>query len=313
MELEEIGAGPARALIDVSRGGEIVSFVDERVAGEIFWKPDGQAKRSETAPLSQNTQAFYDDYRGGVQELFPNTADATTVLGAELPFHGELTATPLDIVAKTASSLELGGELRRFPVQVTKRVSVSDSGSLTIESHVKNLSSRRLPYSWGLHPVFSDYFTGVGAKLVGSFAGVTAHPTTFGSAQQFPPGSDVNFESGSAGQSVLRIKSADSDSADLLYVRLQEPWFRVGRPDQLGLEVKWDNKDFNCLWLWQECHDPSDWPWWGRHHIVGIEPHTAYPAQSLEAHIDDGNALFLEPHASSEVTFEFDLIETVEQ
>jgi len=313
LELEEIGAGPARALIDVSRGGEIDTFVDERISGEIFWKPDVQAKRRGTAALSQNTQAFYDDYRGGVQELFPNTADATTVLGAELPFHGELTATPLDVVAKTGSSLELEGELRRFPVLVTKQVSVSDSGSLKIESHVKNLSSRRLPYSWGLHPVFSDYFTGGGAKLVGSFAGVTAHPTTFGSAQQFPPGSDVDFESGSAGQSVLRIMSAESESADLLYVSLKEPWFRIGRPDQLGLEVKWDNQDFNCLWLWQECHDPSDWPWWGRHHIVGIEPHTSYPAQSLEAHIDDGKALFLEPHASNKVTFEFGLIATVEQ
>jgi hypothetical protein len=309
LELQEIADGPARVVIDVSRGGEIVSFVDERIAGEIFWKPDVQANRSEISAINQNTQAFYDDYRGGVQELFPNTADATKVLGAELPFHGELTATPLNIVAKTSSSLALKAELRRFPIEVTKQISVSDSGSLKIESQVKNLSPRRLPYSWGLHPVFSDYFTGSGSNLVGLFDGVTAHPTSFGASQQFLPGSTVESETGSTGESVLNLVSAESGSADLIYVNLKEPWVRIGRPERLGLEVKWDNKDFNCLWLWQECHDASDWPWWGRHHIVGVEPHTAYPAQSLEAHIEDGKALFLEPYASAKVTFEFDLIE----
>jgi hypothetical protein len=308
MDYKRITAGTAAVIIDVSRGAEIVSFEDERIPGEVFWRRERSGNRPTSTEISHHTPTFYDDYPGGVQELFPNTADATTALGAELPFHGELTITPMTTIESTPNSLSVECELKRYPVAVRKQISLSESGGLKVSSTVTNLSSRRLPYSWGFHPVFSEYFTGAGATVVCSASGAQTHPKPFGKAQRYPVGSAVSFTPDEQGNQVLDLVEPSAGSADLVYIELEESWFRVGRAGALNVKLSWDNPDFNCLWLWQECHAPDDWPWWGRHHIVGIEPHTAFPAGPLAEHIQNGREQILPPFGSNQVTFDFDVI-----
>jgi len=149
-------SGPASVTVDLSRGADIVSYIDQRIGGEMLWLADqADVERPFSSEIGHNTQAFYDDYRGGIQELFPNTANATTVLGAELPFHGELCRTPMGAIERTTNSVAVSATLRRYPVRVTKSISLGDTGALKVASSVENLSTRELPYSWGLHPVFS--------------------------------------------------------------------------------------------------------------------------------------------------------------
>lgn len=80
-----IKKGTAQVTVDLSRGGDIISYQDDRIGGEVLWRRNPAVLSSAaSSELNHNTQAFYDSYQGGIQELFPNTADATTVLEAEL-------------------------------------------------------------------------------------------------------------------------------------------------------------------------------------------------------------------------------------
>lgn len=307
MAIIEIQGGPAVVKVDPDRGGEITSYSDSRIDGEILWVRDtaDQGLAGHSA-VNQNTQGFYDDYRGGIQELFPNTADATTVFGAELPFHGEVCSTRFQVVASDEASVTMRAELKRYPVLVEKRVAVSNSGSLQMSSTVTNLSGRELPYSWALHPVFSHYFTGEGARLVMKAESAYSHPSEFSSRQKYAPGSKVPLDS-DGGLNSLALTPAAEGVADLVYVKLEENWFRVGRPGLFHINMKWSNALFDSLWVWQECHAPADWPWWGRFHMVGIEPHTTHPASQLSEHVASNNHRLLGPNATETVAFEFEL------
>jgi len=116
----------------------------------------------------------------------------------------------------------------------------------------------------------------------------------------------VGLESSQLGES-LRLSEADSGTADLVYLELKENWFQLGIPDQMNLRLSWSNHAFNQLWLWQECHAHDDWPWWGRSHIVGVEPHTSAPAAELSDHIEKGRHLTLAAKASADAQFLFEL------
>lgn len=309
MKFEVLRSGPTELTLDLSRGADVTSYVDDRLGGEILWVlPDSGQPAPEPRELGQNTQAFYDNYRGGIQELFPNTADATTVLGAELPFHGELCQTRMSCLDRTTSSLTVSARLKRYPVQVTKSFSIASSGDVTMTSLVENLSSRELPYSWGFHPVFSDRLTGPGSLLWVRATGAKSHPSRFANRQKYAPGEAVQLEEGSLGN-FLPLSPAASETADLVYVDLLENSFQLGSPGQNNLVLRWSNPDFNQLWVWQECHGQDDWPWWGQHHVVGIEPHTSSPATSLAEHIERGTHRVLPAHSSAKAEFLFSVVE----
>lgn len=307
MEEVVIRAGSAVAKVDLNRGGEITSYWDDRIGAEVLGIRDasGQNLAGHSA-VSQNTQGFYDDYRGGIQELFPNTADATTVLGSELPFHGEVCSTKFHLVARDESSVSMRAELKRYPVDIEKRVELLDSGNLRMSSTVTNLSTRELPFSWALHPVFSEYFVGDGAQLFMRAESAYAHPSDFSSRQKYAPGSTVVLDSEDELQ-ILDLTPGSDGVADLVYVKLKEKWFRLGRPGSWHINLRWSNEMFDCLWVWQECHAPGDWPWWGRFHMVGIEPHTTHPARPLAEHVAQGNHRLLGASASETVFYEFEL------
>lgn len=303
-----IKKGTAQVTVDLSRGGDIISYQDDRIGGEVLWRRNPAVLSSAaSSELNHNTQAFYDSYQGGIQELFPNTADATTVLEAELPFHGELCRTPLNVVDQSESYLKVTGHLKRYPVQVTRVIEISSKAVLTLTTTVKNMSARDLPYTWALHPVFSEFFTGEGAVVWCNASQARAHPVKFSSAQTYQPGTQVTLEEGELGQ-YIPLSPPHSGTADLVYVEVEENWFQLGRPDKLNVAMRWTNPNFNCLWLWQECHVPKDWPWWGQYHVVGVEPHTAYPATGLSEHIGENRHRTLEANQTIESVYSLELV-----
>lgn len=305
--LVEIRGGLASVLIDTVRGAEVTHYRDARIDTDVFWSRwDDEPLHASAAEIGTNTQSFYDNYRGGMQELFPNTADSAVVLGAALPFHGEICRTAYRVLEQNHSSVTLRAELKRYPVVSTRTFHVAESGNLSVSSRFENLSRHELPYSWGFHPVFSEYFTGPGATLACSASRAYSHPRPFSSRQVYPPNTTVQFEPSSAGD-ILQLLPPDGSSADLVYVELTENWFTLGRPGAHRLTMRWDNPDFSALWLWQECKSSDAWPWWGLHHIVGVEPHTSHPAVSLKDHIDKSNHKVLPPLGIIEATFQFEL------
>ena len=303
--------GPVKLSVDLNRGADITSYRDDRIGGEVIWRREPALSISGDSPeLNHNTQAFYDSYQGGIQELFPNTADPTTVLGADLPFHGELCRTPLEVTNQSESSVTVTGVLKRYPVRVSRTIEISSEGIVHLATTVTNLSGRQLPYSWALHPVFSEFFTGSGSRVWCKSSGATAHPEPFSSSQAYTPGATVELSAGALGDEIA-LSEPDSGTADLVYIDVTDNWFQLGRPDDWNIAMRWTNEDFNCVWLWQECHVDADWPWWGQYHVVGVEPHTTSPAATLAEHIDNGRHRILGPHQSREAGYSFELVKGI--
>lgn len=294
-KLVHLKAGGLSAHINPGRGGDILSLVHEDSGLEVLWR---SRRALEVLPqpgsLSQGTSSFYDEYPGGIQELFPNSADSTLVNGAQLPFHGEACRVPWTVVGEepaSPKSVRLRTRLRRSPVTMERRVSLDSLHPvLVIESTIENLSSEPLPFSWAFHPAFGEALLLGGCTLYLPSDHVEVHPQRFSVNQVLEPGSVQVLERvGHCG--VLPLRTGTEFGADLFYARCKQGWF-IARNETSGLTVtaSWDVELMPFMWIWREFHDPAGYPWWGLEDIVGLEVSSSAPAQELQSLIESGKA-----------------------
>jgi len=287
------------------RGGDVLSLVHKKTGRDVLWRSRrARSERPRAGSLGPTDTDFYDEYPGGIQELFPNTANTTVINGVEYPFHGEACRITWGLIPNNpdagtqadALRVTLQAFLRRAPVKMIRTISLDpDREVLSIESSVENLSDTRTPYSWAFHPVFGENLISEDCTLYLPTDMVTAHPEEFSVNQKWPPGStQALLMHQDVGALVLR--GSRDIGADLLYAECPSAWF-VLRNETTGLTVSasWDSDVMPYLWIWQECHDPKGFPWWGLEHVVGIEPHSSVPAQELKTLTETGQSSWLGP------------------
>lgn len=283
--------GQLSLTVDGGRGGDIVSAVLRGIETEMMWR-DGEELR--VPGISDKDASFYDGYGGGMQELFPNAGPATVVHGAPLPFHGEACRVPWGaVVADGALTMRVA--LRRYPFELQRRISLRPGEAVVdVVSLVTNTSRRELPVHWGLHPVFAEQVTAAPAIVFGAFRNPIADTTIFGPSQSVKPGAAMPMGEW-GGRPVLPLFDANAGTSDLGYTTVEDGWFVV-RSGRTGLAVgmTWPTSLFPDLWIWQECGSPARYPWWGRQHLVGIEPHSSSPSRSLLDEVEDGAAMLVQ-------------------
>jgi hypothetical protein len=308
-------AGGLSAHINPERGGDVLSLIHEGSNLEVLWRSKrADQELPKSGPLNQDISSFYDEYPGGIQELFPNTADSTLVDGAQLPFHGEACRVPWTVVGERPTSLNsvrLRTHLRRFPVKMERKVSLNSVHPiLTIESTIENLSSESIPFSWAFHPAFGDALLSGGCTLYLPSEYVEVHPQLFSANQVLKPGSVQILERvGSCG--ALALRSGTDFGADLLYARCKQGWF-IARNESSGLTVtgSWDIERMPFMWIWREFHDPTGYPWWGLEDIVGLEVHSSAPSQELRSLIESREASHLNSRQSLTASISLSIIIT---
>jgi len=284
--------GVVAATINPERGADILSFVWLATGEDVLWRN----QRSAAAPprrgdTDMEATSYFDNYPGGIQELFPNAGAPTTVHGAPLPFHGEALRRPWSTeVSEYDGGIELVCQtvLTRYPFRMTKSFRLDDDSSvLRFSSTIQNLSNLDLPVHWGLHPAFNTDGVAGGGTVYGPFARVTAHPEKFGEHQAHSPGSTVAAIDVAAGVGGIELSPGSGGTADLAYATVDEGWFAITSPSsELLATMTWPSALFPELWIWQECHAPGGYPWFGTEHIVAIEPHTTSPFEPLAEEIN---------------------------
>lgn len=299
-DLVRLSAGGLRAFVNPERGGDILSLVHERSGIEVLWlSRKAQREHPQPGPLRQDVASFYDKYPGGIQELFPNTADSTFVKGAQLPFHGEACRVPWSVVGKNSdliSSVTLRTHLSRSPIKMEKTVSLNHADPiLTIRSSAENLSGAQIPFSWAFHPAFGEALLEGGCTVYLPSNRLDVHPERFSDNQSFQPGSSHELKRvGPCG--VFPLRTGTDFGADLLYARCSQGWL-IARNESSGLTVtfSWDVEMMPYVWIWREFYDPAGYPWWGLENIVGLEVHSSAPARELRSLIEAGEASSLGP------------------
>ena len=272
--------------VNPERGADILSLVWKATDTELLWRnPRTEGLPPKRGDYDLADSSYFDNYPGGIQELFPNAGASTEILGAALPFHGEALRRPwaAEVVGE---ELRCTTVLARYPFRMTKTF-VLDGTVLRFRSRIENLSDLELPVHWGLHPAFNTQTVAAGGTVYGPFDAVTSHPEPFSSAQNHAPGTVTDAAPTAGGVGSFALAAGDSRAADLGYATVRDGWFGLRSPGtDLLATMTWPADVFPEVWIWQECHSPGGYPWWGTAHIVAVEPHTTSPFGPLAEETD---------------------------
>ncbi|HEV2508333.1 DUF4432 family protein [Bosea sp. (in: a-proteobacteria)] len=295
-----------RVSFAVGRGADLVEFLHKPTDTDFVWlSANGlrhPALRAVTPPDAR--MAFYDSYPGGWQEVFP--AGGAPSAGPGLPIgshgmHGEVWHRPWDwrIVedAPSAVQVELSVRTETLPYRLIRNVRLeSGSPSLLFEEVAINESKVELPLMWGHHITFGRPFLGPGAviEMPRGVEVVTgdisrSHPQRRLADHRVMPWHDAVDADGRAVEMSLLPEAGTP--GEMSYLRgFRDGRYLVRNTRELGLEIAWDAAVMPYVWCWQEFGAMRDYPWFGRHYNIGLEPFTSMPREGLAAAVENGTA-----------------------
>lgn len=300
--------GVIAVTINAERGADVLSLVWSATGEEVMWRNPRASIPPRRGGTDMEASSYFDDYPGGMQEIFPNAGDPTIVHGAPLPFHGEALRRPWSVEVESTHhgvAVRCQTALTRYPFVLTKVFRLDDDSSvLRFSSTAENLSTTELPVHWGLHPTFNTAGVASDGTVYGPFNRVTAHPEIFGERQSHQPAAIVDASAAAEGVGAFALSPGDGATADLLYATVAEGWFCLRSPaTDLLVSMSWPRDIFPELWIWQECHAPGGYPWFGTEHIVGIEPQTTSPFMPLADEMDRPGVLRIAGRSSRTAHF----------
>lgn len=293
------------------KGTDICEFRHKPSDCDILWRaPWGVRNPATYVPDTSGSHAmFLDLYHGGWQELFPNAGASCNYKGAELGFHGELCKVPWEYQLledrENVVSAHFHVRTVRTPFRVEKTLRIErEKPTLFMEETVTNEGTESMDFMWGHHPVFgppllSEYsrlFLGARSVETAQAMGgrqVLIPETRFASFPLIKTAQGEDFD-------LSRMLTASARLSNLVYLSdLNDGWYcLVNEKTRLGFALRWDVSVFPYIWLVQEFGGTSDYPWWGRAYLVGIEPQSSVPAMGLEKAIARGTQLTLSARAS---------------
>ncbi|MCD9023629.1 aldose 1-epimerase [Cohnella silvisoli] len=304
----------------LDKGTEIFEYLYKPSDLDFMWLTEnGVQNPTDYLPTSPDpVSTFIDYYPGGWQEVFPNGGGASTYKGAQMGQHGEVAhmAWDYEIVEDTPERISvcLGVRTKKTPFQLSKTLTLTrNSPSLTIEETLENVSGEPQQYMWGQHLAFGRPFLEAGCTIImpeglniltENADSPVALPGTItrGTSNVWPNGVNDRGET----VDLSRIPEVGTLS-DIVYLHgfPKEAWYKVEN-DLLGMgmKVQWDGEAFPYLWFWQEYGATKDYPWYGRHYNIGLEPFSSYPTFGLEEAIRNGSAGCIGPRERKTFTMQ---------
>ena len=94
-----------------------------------------------------------------------------------------------------------------------------------------------------------------------------------------------------------RVPPRSVRANDMSYITdMPEGWYAItNQRMNLGFGVVFPKELFRYLWYWQSLGGGFGYPWYGRTYNIGLEPFTSYSNQGLEAAVNNGIALLVQP------------------
>ncbi len=283
-----------RITVLAGKGTDIVEFNAKRHDLDFAWW---------TATGLGSSGDFFDRYEGGWQEVLPNGGAPAVHRGASFEQHGEVASVPWEWTIETDTADEVAVRFsvhaRRVPLRIEKTLRLrTGEASLSITEELTNTSSVPVEAMWGHHITFGAPFAGPGCEIrLPPGVDVLPHPVAIDP-------SDVRRVSDQSGAWPnvdgvdLSILPPRGTPSDLMYLH---GFGDIGRYDvvdpkrRLGLRIEWDATVLPWLWFWQEFGAWADFPWYGRHYNIGLEPFSSYPTGGLAEAAANGTALTVPP------------------
>jgi hypothetical protein len=265
-------------------------------------------------PPASGLGSFHDDYRGGWQEVLPNGGAPSEFRGASFGQHGEVARLPWDcaLLEDTDASVtvELTVSLVRSPLRLTKRLRIDrTSAVLEVEEELCNTAGITQDAMWGQHLAFGRPFLNEGC-IVELDAGARVVPHEFEHtvpvrriAPHMTHEWPVVTSSDGGSTDLSKIPPAGSPTEMAYLTDLKTGQYRVRNEHRVGVELRWDLATFPFLWLWQELGETTDYPWFGRAYLVGLEPFSSYPTNGIASAVENGTALKIAAQATKRTSW----------
>lgn len=255
-----------RVLLNADRGAEIAEILYKPRDIELLYQaPQGPGRVMDRPTTYLAGGPFRDRFAGGWFDMIPNGPTPSSSGALAQGHHGEacLLSWDMRIVedGPQRSVIECAVVLRRLPLQVRKRLTLSaDASLLTVEYWVRNLSPGTVRFIWGHHPCFGEPFLTEESEI-------------------------------EIGPLSLRLDDLPAGYFETLH----QPASKAEITNHaLSLQVRlgWDSARFPRIGLWKAWDAGLDYPDWGMRRVLAIEPSTSF--KPLEE--ADAEAISLAPH-----------------
>jgi len=228
------------------------------------------------------------NYRGGWQECFPNSGADAPTSGITTPFHGEASTSRWEVVEIDADAATLR-VASRVPLVLTRTMRLApDAPCLFIEERIDNVGPFDVDCIWAHHPVFPAL---AGTRIDLPPCEVAVEPANHDGV--LPEGGRWPRVPGPDGDVDLSLVD-DRTAHRLTYQHgLTAGWVALRPPtDQStpGMALAWDLETWPHLWMWL-LGGTSEFPWFGRARMIGLEPNRSWPFDGLTGAISRGQQL----------------------
>ena len=274
-----------RAVFCPDKGADILELLHKPTDTELlFQAPAGLSPPQETASSPLETGAFRDLFPGGWFLMLPNGPVPCTHRGAPYGQHGEATflTWSADVIEDRPEriSVSFSTRLRRLPLAVERVVTLEPGGPLLLDETVINESPQPIEILWGHHPNFATPFIEPDCRLRlppcrASVNGKIEEDAALAADQS----GDWPILAGRQGVPIDLSLIPDGEvppSRDFVHLDgFSEGWFEiVNQRRGVGFRLDWDAARFPVLGFWRLLGGGIDYPWYGRHRIIALEPLT---------------------------------------
>jgi hypothetical protein len=262
---------------------------------------------------------FLDVYRGGWQEVVPNGGGPSQHAGASHGQHGEAALIPWDhAIAEDGEqrvAVRFDALIPRTPLRIEKTLALdAASPRIEITERLSNDSPVAQRVMWGQHLAFGPPFLAPGHRIVvQDGVRVIPHADPVGPSGRrvdarrehvwprasAPDGATVELD---------RVPAPGAPSEMLYLTGFDEGRYELVDADGFGVRVEWDAELLPYLWVWQELGAATDYPWFGRAYLLGLEPFSSYPTSGLADAVGNGSALHVGPHESLDLAWSIEVV-----
>jgi len=322
VEIVEMENDLLKLSILAGRGADLVEIFYKPKNLDLAWQSSfGWPRKKTLVNHPADVESFLNGYPGGWQSIFPNGGAPSNFNGVEFGQHDEVSMLSWDYEVVVENQGEISIKFETYTHKLKffyEKTFTLKKGipAIFLSEKVRNLSDESVQTMWGNHITFGEPFLDDHSTIeVAEGTQVIPHGSEISSAgRRLGSNTKFNWPSGVAhdGSKIdfSKIPAKKSKSEMLYLCNLVDPKYIVKSPTTgLSVEVTWSRENFPYLWLWQEFGSAIEYPWFGKHFNIGLEPFSSYPTNGLAEAVKNGSALVFGPKEEKTNQIEYKISE----
>lgn len=322
VEVVELENDFLKISILAGRGADLAELIYKPRNFNLAWQTStGWPIKKTASNHPADVDSFLNGYPGGWQSVFPNGGAPSKYNGVEFGQHDEVSMLAWDYEILRDDEEEISVKF----ITLTQKVKFKYEKTFTLRKgkatvflseKVANLSDATTETMWGNHISFGEPFIDEFSMIeIDASTKVIPHPEAIsgagrrvGSIEEFTWPLTVGENGEQIDFSKIPKKNTKSE---ILYLHdFKEAKYLVKSPTVgLAARVSWDSKNFPYLWFWQEFGGANEYPWFGKHFNIGLEPFSSYPTNGLAEAVSNGSALVFAPFEEKTSSLNFEVLE----